>query len=33
MNTEILFNLVSITLIMVSGPVIIGLLALSKGNI
>ena len=33
MNTEILFNLVSITLIMLAGPIIIGLLSLSKGNI
>ena len=33
MNTEILFNLVSIALIMLSGPIIIGLLSLSKGNI
>nr|YP_009254428.1 hypothetical chloroplast RF12 [Verdigellas peltata]YP_009340860.1 hypothetical chloroplast RF12 [Palmophyllum crassum]BAW34807.1 hypothetical chloroplast RF12 [Palmophyllum crassum]CZF96681.1 hypothetical chloroplast RF12 [Verdigellas peltata] len=33
MNLEIVGNLISITLIMVSGPLIVGLLALKKGNI
>lgn len=33
MNAEILGNLLSITLIMLAGPLIVGLLSLNKGNI
>lgn len=33
MNIEILGNLISITLIMLAGPLVVGLLALNKGNI